>query len=101
VNLHGGIIEANNISFFDAVGVDSYIDITGGELLVRNSSWSVAQIQAEIGVNILNTTGEGLFVTTKDVGGVLYTSVTLVPEPATILILGFGSCLALLRRKKT
>jgi len=98
INLSGGIAKFDRMSFYD-VGVDSYIDITGGELLVLNSNWSEAQVQAQIGVNILNSTGEGLDVSTRTVNGSLYTSVTIVPEPATILILGFGSCLALLRRK--
>lgn len=97
VNLSGGTIKANNMSFYNTV-VDSYMDITGGELLVLNSNWDVAEVLAEIGVNILNTSGEGLNVTTKDVGGTLYTSVTLVPEPATILLLGIGT-LTLFRRR--
>ena len=96
-NLSGGLAKVNNLAIY---GASSYIDITGGELLILNSNWSVDAVNTAIlAGDILNTSGEGLNVMTKDVGGVLYTSVTLVPEPATMLILGFGSCLALLRRK--
>jgi len=98
-NLSGGLTKVNNLSIY---GASSYIDITGGEFLILNSNWTVDAVNAAITAgDIINTSGEGLYVTTKDIGGTLYTSVTVVPEPATILILSFGSCLALLRSKKT
>jgi hypothetical protein len=74
-NLSGGLAKLNNM---DIYGASSYIDITGGELLVLNSNWSVASINAAILANkIINTNGENLNVTTKTVDSILYTSVTV------------------------
>jgi hypothetical protein len=78
----------------------SYVDITGGELLVKTAylGTNVVTVDSLIGTWITNSTHEGLLVSTKNIGGVDYTSVTLLPEPATVALLGLGT-LALLRRK--
>ncbi len=97
VNLSGGVIKANNMSFYNT-GVDSYMDITGGELLVLNANKDVAAMNAWItSGDIFNSLGTGLSVTTKDVGGTLYTSVT-IPEPATLAL--FSICSLILLKKK-
>ena len=97
-NLSGGLAKLNDLSIY---GDDSYIDVTGGELLVLNSSWSVDDITAAVQAgDIVNTTGQGLAVVEKEVDGSLYTSVTVVPEPATVALLGIGS-LSLIRRKRS
>jgi len=98
VNLSDGVIKANNMSIYNATGCDSYMDITGGELLVLNANKDVAAINAWItSGDIFNSLGTGLFVTTKDVGGTLYTSVT-IPEPATLAL--FSICGLILFKKK-
>ena len=92
-----GVIQATNLGFY---GDGSYINLTGGELLVLNSNWSVADINAAIlAGDIINTTAEGLLVATKSLDGAVYTSVTIIPEPTTIALLGLGG-LSLLRRKR-
>jgi len=97
-HMYGGLIQVADMQIINA---GSYMDMTGGELLILNSSKSIADVEAWITSGLLtNSSGEGLDVTTRDVGGALYTSVTLVPEPATLALLGIGS-LVLIRRKKT
>lgn len=88
-----GVIQAGNIDF---VGAGSFLDIQdNAELLVLSVNYTVADALADIGAGLItNTTGEGLDVST--LGD--YTLITTVPEPATMLLLGFGG-LALLRRK--
>jgi hypothetical protein len=96
--LHGGTVQFGNMTIYNATGCDSYMDITGGELLILNANKSVADMQAWITAgDIFNSLGTGLLVTTKDVSGTLYTSVT-VPEPATMVLLSLGG-LILLRKK--
>lgn len=73
---------------FQTAGSD--LTITGGKLLIGNLG--VTEVQDLIGVSIL---GSGLVVGTEGA----YTSVTVVPEPATMLLLGIGG-LSLLRRKR-
>lgn len=80
-NLMGGTIITNNMVFF----LDGYVDITGGELLILNSNWDVNDVEAAIAAgDIFNSNadeGYALDVTTKDVDGTLYTSVTLKFDP--------------------
>ena len=99
VNLRGGTVQFNDVNIYNATGCDSYVDITGGELLVLNSKKSVANVQAWITAgDIFNSLGTGLLVTTKDISGTLYTSVT-VPEPATMVLLSLGGLVMLLKKK--
>lgn len=96
MNLSGGLVKVNNL---DIYGDDSYIDITGGELLINNANVDVAAVDALIaGDKIVNTSGEGLNVTVKSVEGAVYTSVTLVPEPLSMVLLGMGALWARRRR---
>ncbi|UCC21553.1 MAG: hypothetical protein JSW23_06975 [Planctomycetota bacterium] len=80
-NLMGGTIITNDMRFI----LDGYIDITGGELLVLNSNWSVADVEAAIAAgDIFNSNvdeGYIIDITTVDVDGTLYTSVTLTFDP--------------------
>lgn len=97
VNLSGGLAKFDDFVFF---GPNSYMDITGGELLTLTSNYDVAGINGLIGANLIrNTSGEGLLVQLKTIEGVDYTSVMLIPEPATVLMLGLGG-LALMRRRR-
>jgi hypothetical protein len=88
-----GVVQAGDIAFY---GAGSFLDIQdSAQLLVLSSNYSEGDANADITAqNIINTTGEGLAVST--VGD--YTLITTVPEPATMLLLGIGG-LALLRRK--
>ena len=88
-----GIIQAGNIAF---LGAGSYVDIQGSaQLLVLGANYSVGDANADILAGIIkNTTGEGLSVTTAGD----YTSITTIPEPATVLLLGLGAMV--IRRKK-
>jgi len=80
-NLMGGTIITNDMTFI----LDGYIDITGGELLVLNSNWDVAAVEAAIAAgDIFNSNideGYIIDVTTVDIDGTLYTSVTLKFDP--------------------
>ena len=97
-NMSGGVTTLGNLTF---LGDGSYLDVTGGELLVLSSSLDEDAINGLIATNdIINSTGEGLLVTTKNVGGADYTSVTLVPEPMTLMVLGLGG-VAMLRRRRS
>ncbi len=77
----------------DIYGSGSFVDVQSGEMLILNSNWSVDDVLSES--RIYNSTGD-LVVSTKDVGGVLYTSIT--PEPATLLLFCLGG-FALRKRK--
>lgn len=90
-----GVIQAGNIDFY---GAGSYLDIQDtAELLVLSSNWDTAAANAAITAgDITNSTGEGLVVSTKGD----YTSVTTIPEPATIVLLGICGGIMLGKRKK-
>jgi len=96
-NIVHGLIADNalakieNLSFNTA---GSTLDITGGKLLVKN--YSVNEVVNDLICCgwITNTSGEGLMVLTEGD----YTSVQLLPEPSTLLILGLGGLI--LRRRK-
>ncbi|MCX5632064.1 MAG: PEP-CTERM sorting domain-containing protein [Phycisphaerae bacterium] len=99
VNLRGGTVQFNDVNIYNATGCDSYVDITGGELLILNANKSVVDMQTWITAgDIFNSLGTGLLVTTKTVDGALYTSVA-VPEPATVMLLSICG-LVMLRKKK-
>jgi hypothetical protein len=100
LKIFGGLVKANDVNIFNATGCNSYIDITGGELLVLNSKKSVSDVQAWItSGDIFNSLGTGLLVTTKNVSGTLYTSVT-VPEPATMVLLSLGGLVCLKKKRR-
>jgi len=90
-----GIIEAGDIGFY---GAGSFLDIQdSAQLLVLASNYSIADALADITAgNIVNTSGEGLDVSTEGD----YTLITTIPEPTTMLLLGIGS-LSLIRRKRS
>jgi hypothetical protein len=94
VTLSGnGVIQAGNIDF---VGAGSYVDIQDmAELLVMSTAYSEGDANSDITAGFIkNTSGEGLTVSTKGD----YTSITTIPEPATLAIFSFG--VLLFRRKK-
>lgn len=80
-----GVVQCGDIDFY---GAGSYLDIQdSAELLVLSASYSEADALADIvALNITNTTGEGLVVSTKG----NYTSITTIPEPVTVLLLSLG-----------
>ncbi len=91
-NISGGLATLNDM---DIYGEGSYVDITGGELLILSSNWSEDDVLDAIAAqDIINTSGEGLLVTTKG----LYTSVTVVPEPVSMVLMGISALL--LRRRR-
>jgi hypothetical protein len=83
--LMGGLAILEDMGIRAGTKTPSFIDITGGELLINNSNWSVADVEAAIAAgDIFNSNayeGYVIEVTTKDVGGALYTSVTLGFDP--------------------
>lgn len=81
-NLSGGLAKLNDM---DIYGDDSYINITGGELLIINGNFSVADASTAILSNkIINTNDKDLNVTTKIFDDDLYTSVTVGPSTSTL-----------------
>lgn len=87
--MDNGLIKTANLSIY---GAGSFVDLQGGEMLILNSNWSVGDVLAESRIYSSTAT---LSVTTKDIDGILYTSIT--PEPATLLLLCAGG-FALRRR---
>jgi hypothetical protein len=79
LNLMGGTVKVADL---DIYGAGSYIDITGGELLILNINWSIGDVTTAISTGeIINSAGQGLYITTKNIDDSLYTSVTVASEP--------------------
>ena len=95
--LSGGLAKLQNLVFVDGVPGPSFIDITGGELLIKNSNWSVLDVENAIAAgDIFNSNedeGYVIEVTTEDVGGTLYTSVTLIFDPLARAIFLIGAAI--------
>ena len=92
-NLQGTLIADGGFVFGTASHV---INLQGGTLLVGQAAYSEADAQAAVGSFLL---GDDIAISTVDMDGVLYTQVTGVLEPATMLLLGLGG-LGLVRRRK-
>lgn len=92
VNLSGGTITPNNINF----SAGSFIDITGGQI-VLSTDWSNWVTDKVNNGYIIGYGGTG--TVEWDVSGGL-TTITAVPEPATLTLLGLGAFAALRKRRK-
>ena len=97
--LSGGLAKLQNLTFYQHPSAPgpSFIDITGGELLIKNSNWSVAAVEAAIAAGDIFNSNEDegylIEVTTRSEGGTLYTSVTLVFDPLGRAIFLIGAAI--------
>ncbi len=94
VYLNAGTIYANDLQMpYAAAGT---LQINGGTLVLRGND--EAAVDALISGGLITTTIVGNYVDAV-YDGSTYTTVSSVPEPATICLLGFG-VLGLLGKKK-
>lgn len=78
---------------FDFGGLDNVMNITGGKLLLAGDISSLDSRVVAYGGG-----GSLVFEYEADLAG--YTTITAIPEPATMLLLGLGSTITLLRKRK-
>jgi hypothetical protein len=97
--LSGGLAMLQNLTFWHDASAPgpSFIDVTGGELLILNSNWSVADVEAAIAAGeIFNSNadeGYVLDVATRDVDGTLYTSVMVKFDPLSRALYLLGAAI--------
>ena len=105
VNLHDGTIQAGSLDMVGLVPGDyaGLIDIELGELLLkgdlRSDTTLLGWISSDYIVGYAGTGSVVVGTSLVDIGGVDYTLITAIPEPATVMLLGLGG-LALIRRKR-
>lgn len=95
VRLYGGVFNAQSY-FFRGNNFNCYIDITEGKLVLQGDHKAQADADIDLGKIIGYGGDKPAMAVYDDVADV--TTVYAVPEPATMILLGFGG-LALLRRK--
>ena len=98
INLNGGRIQTHEVRFL--ADADALIVYTGGELLVEDSTMTEAQMTTFIANGDIDVSGAAAYsVTSMTVGGMDYTAL-VIPEPATIGLLGVAGIGMLVVRRR-
>lgn len=110
VNISGGLITAGDLVFDTFEGEEAILSITGGQVRIKQSNYSVADANADITGGFI--IGNALTVSTVNLSGTDYTQivsaagigalVAAVPEPSALVLLATGvGFVATIRRKRT
>lgn len=96
LNLYDGIINANVLTFYSSSTTTPLVNITQGTLVLLGDQSSAIETAKTAGF-LKAYNGNGT-IQYSVAGG--YTTVTAIPEPATILLLGLGGLMFGKRRKQ-
>jgi hypothetical protein len=97
VNVIAGLLDLHNIHATDSIKGDSVMDIRNGVVTIDGDhAWKINDYIAA--GKIVGFGGEGIVNVDFDVTNAGKTTITAIPEPATLVLLGLGGFL--LRRRK-